>query len=126
MADKNKKRIMIIDTNMISAIDTAGLLEKSGYEVAMVAKPKDFRTNIIRDNMPLDLIVLDSRMENFDGTRIGIDAFRDYGVESFYLCSEKLPPGFENNGEENGCAGHLKKPYNPKELITELGKFFNR
>lgn len=121
-----KKKILIIEDNLLTSDMISLRLSESGYDVvpaydgkAGLAKIKELRP---------DLVILDVRMPEMDGFEVCRLAKNDPDIRKIpiiFLTTSSQKADF-NKAKEAGADGYMTKPYEGKGLVSEINKFFKR
>lgn len=69
MAESQKPRILVVDDEATTRISLAELLRLEGYEVSMAASGEE-ALEMLGDQPPFDLLVLDIKMPGMDGLQV--------------------------------------------------------
>lgn len=119
-------RIMIVDDDVVLAVNLEELLNTRGYEVVGVLESGAEAINRVEDLQP-DLILMDIKMP---GKLDGIDAaeriMRDYDIPVIFLTGHS-DEALVSRAKRLNPLGYITKPFNEEQLpaIIEIG-LFNR
>jgi CheY-like chemotaxis protein len=120
-----KKKILIVEDEMIIAEDLKRLLLKSGYDVTDIVTSGEAALNAVKESKP-DLIFMDIVIE---GEINGIDAAKQihdkYKMPIIFLTAWSDDETLEDAGKSDPY-GYLLKPVNEKELQATVKMVFNK
>lgn len=115
----NKGRILIVEDEVIIAMEIADRLRSMGYEIIKIVSNGDHAIQTVKDNKP-DLILMDIMIQgDFDGieTATRIKSFSDTPV--IYLTANADESTLER-AKSSDAFGYLIKPFEEKELKTSI------
>lgn len=116
-----KKKILIVEDELVIAWDIKYSLENHGYEVTDVVATSDEALESIEEVKP-DLVMMDIILE---GTQNGIELARDikikYDIRVLYITALIDNKTFED-AEKTNPVCYLVKPYREAELVNWIEK----
>lgn len=121
--DKSKKTILVVDDDMSITSIFEFILDQANYN-SLVASSGEESLEILKSDVPVDLIFLDVKMPGMSG----IDAFREIQkIRPFvlvvmmtgYSVDELLKEAFEL-----GAYGVIYKPFDIEEILSVIEKIF--
>ena len=109
------RKILIVEDEVIVALELSSLLEGWGYEVVgMVASAEEGIAQVERD--PPHLILMDVRLRGeMDGHSAARLVHRRYGIPSVLVTAHGAD-AMQAGGVEDGIYGRVLKPYDAGEL----------
>ncbi|OGW77472.1 MAG: hypothetical protein A3J52_03415 [Omnitrophica bacterium RIFCSPHIGHO2_02_FULL_49_9] len=113
------KRILIADDDLDNVETVKLRLEASGYEISSTMGEKTVED---AKKVKPDLILLDVMMPGMDGFAVVRELKRDLDLSSVPVVIFSGKPKetmIELFGPE-GIAGYISKPYDPKELVSQI------
>ena len=119
-AQANKKRILVVDDEVVIAKLLSNRLKNWGYDVMIATSGKDGLKMAQRENP--DLVLLDIRMPDLDGRQVcarlreGPETSRS---RIMFVTALGLPEQIET-GFQAGPDDYLVKPFNPQELRERI------
>ena len=120
----DKKKILVVEDNIITAKHIANSLKKFGYEVTGMVNSADAVLKSIVKNTP-DLAILDINLgRDVDGIQIANLLEKEYGVAFIFLTSYNDEETINRILKLNPL-GYIIKPFNPVDLksVIELALF---
>lgn len=120
----DKKKILVVEDNIITAKHIANSLKKFGYEVTGMVNSVDAVLKSIVKNTP-DLAILDINLgRDVDGIQIANLLEKEYGVAFIFLTSYNDEETINRILKLNPL-GYIIKPFNPVDLksVIELALF---
>jgi len=113
-----KLRILIIEDDLLLAIETESQLKKMGYEVIGIADNSAFAFEMIYAESP-DIILMDIDIKGkMNGTEIG-EKIKHLNIPILFLTSFADDKHFED-AQKSNIIGYLVKPVQPFSLKTAL------
>src|SRR5690606_27223693 len=120
-----RKKILIVEDQLIITMDLEYMLEELGYEVCGVSTNYDDAITAIKTNQP-NLILIDIVLE---GDKTGIDLAdeinRAYHIPFIFLTSH-VDRGTIEAAESKTPAGYIVKPFNRNDVYATIELAFNR
>ncbi len=114
-----KKKILIVEDEMIIASDIEMILEKNGYEVTRIEDNATDALYSIKKNTP-NLILLDINLEgDTDGIVLAEDINKSYKIPFIYLTSNTDPLTI-NRVKRTNPVGFIVKPFSEKDITTNV------
>lgn len=114
-----KTKILIIEDEIIVALDIKSALENLGYEVTSIATNDTEALQSIKENIP-NIILADINLEN---SRDGIDIIKEikniHNIPAIYLTAFSDDATI-NRAIETNPVGYLLKPFNTHELKSTI------
>jgi len=114
-----RRKILIVEDNLILAMALEDALDDEGYEVVGVAVDADEAATMAQNCRP-DLAVMDIRLA---GSRDGIDAAiqlrEKYGIRSLFASAHSAPD-MRQRAIAAQPVGWVTKPYSPTELVRAI------
>lgn len=120
----DKKKILVVEDNIITAKHISNSLKKFGYEVTDMVNSADAALKSIVKNTP-DLALLDINLgREVDGIQIADTLEKEYGVPFIFLTSYNDEETINRILKLNPL-GYIIKPFNPVDLkaVIELAIF---
>lgn len=118
------RKIIVVEDELIIALDIKGVLEKNGYEAIIGIKSIKEALNAIEEFNPL-LVIIDINLGNYnDGTEIGDFLLKKDTIPYIYLTSysDKLTLDKVNKTRPHG---YLVKPFKDEDLIATISIILN-
>jgi diguanylate cyclase len=120
-----KKKILIVEDELLIAEDLKQLLKKTGYDITQIVTSGEAAIASVKEYKP-DLIFMDIVIE---GQINGIDAAAKihdkYGIPIVFLTAWSDEETLKNAGKSEPY-GYLLKPVNEKELQATVKMVFNK
>jgi CheY-like chemotaxis protein len=118
MANKRRKKILVVDRSQVTLNVEAGILRRARYQVLTATDGKQAVERALSENP--DLIVIDAlmpKMEGFEACRRLRQEERTQSTPIIFVTreGESVEVGFDS-----GCNDFLTKPINDAELLTKL------
>ncbi|MBI9048981.1 MAG: response regulator [Anaerolineaceae bacterium] len=118
-----KKKILVIEDNDQNMYLVRFILEAHGYEV-LEAKNGSDGINLAVEHEP-DLILLDIQLPVMDGYTVARELRKRESIDKVPIIAvtSYAMPGDRENVLAAGCVGHIEKPINPDNFITQIEQF---
>lgn len=120
-----KKRILVVEDDLMNIELISDLLEINGYEV--LEATSGLRMFEIMDSISIvpDLILMDIQIPDVDGLTLtkrlkGDPLTRDIPIIALTAHAMR---GDREKALEAGCIDYIPKPFNTREFIDKIGKF---
>jgi CheY-like chemotaxis protein len=115
------KSILIVEDEVLLAMNTKLSLEDNGYHVAGIATTAGQTLSIIDKGRP-DAVLVDIKLSGeMNGIDLAKKIMRDYGIPVIYITGNTDERTIRR-AEETGPAGLLRKPLSDHLLISTLKK----
>lgn len=120
-----KRKVLIVEDNLVLAMEIELALIASGYEVIGVAESAAQAFELAREDKP-DLAIMDIRLPgDMDGLDTAASLFEHFGTRSIFASAHSVAEMRTRAGSA-AAAGWLVKPYTMADLVgavhTALGK----
>ncbi len=115
------KSLLVVEDDEPAREALANLLRLEGYAVAEAGNGAE-ALDYLRTNPPPDLILLDMLLPVLDGWHFLTEVRHVSDVRHvpiIVITSTILTPDW---ARDHGCAGFLRKPIKPDELLAEVGR----
>ena len=118
----NKKKILVVEDNIITAKHISNSLKKFGYEVTDMVNSAEAVLKSIVNNTP-DLAILDINLgRDVDGIQIADLLEKEYGIAFIFLTSYNDEETINRILKLNPL-GYIIKPFNPDFLTSSSISF---
>ena len=115
----SKKKIMIVEDELLIAADIKNTLESWGYEVPLILSSAEEAVHKC-SKMSFDLIVMDIKVKgDLDGVEAANQINQKYKIPILYL-SAFSERGTLNNVRLNSLFGYLRKPFINNDLHSAV------
>lgn len=114
-----KGRIVIVDDEPITRLDTRDILLEAGYEVVGEAADGFEAIEVCKENKP-DLVLMDIQMPILDGLKSGKKIIQDQLAGSIVFLSAYSDHENTEKAKKLGAIGYLVKPLDAKSLIPTI------
>jgi len=113
------RRILIVEDEILVALDTRGMLESQGYVVVGIAVSAEQALNAAARERP-DLILMDIRLEGSgDGIEVAKKIRANFGIPSLFITANEDATTRERAAAAKPL-GFLAKPINEDKLLRAL------
>ena len=99
------------------------IFEEAGHSIAGMAGTGTEAIKLYRELKP-SLITLDINMEGMDGISVLKILMEEFPKPVVLMISADKQKATEEYAQRLGAAGFIKKPFNPKEIASQLKKIF--
>lgn len=115
-----RKRILLVDDDVLISMSTAGMLEDLGHEV-IEANSGQNALETLQAGQDIDLMITDFAMPGMNGAQLALEARRLRPHLPILLATgyAEMPKG------ANIELPRLGKPYSHTELAREISRLFN-
>lgn len=115
-----RKRILLVDDDVLISMSTAGMLEDLGHEV-IEANSGQNALETLQAGQDIDLMITDFAMPGMNGAQLALEARRLRPHLPILLATgyAEMPKG------ANIELPRLGKPYSHTELAREINRLFN-
>lgn len=122
----DRRKILVVDSDKVAAVDVCGCLEKFGYE-ALEAQDGETAWQIMRREKP-DLVVLELALPDQDGFEFirAIRADSSLFRLPIIILSVRASEADKQSGLDVGADDYLTKPFNPRELAARVHAVLRR
>jgi len=121
MTSPGRLRILVVEDEVLLAIDLSDLLTDFGYEVCAIARTADEAFAAAVLHRP-DLVLTDIRLAQGSS---GLDAAKriraELGTPSFFI-SGSIDRALIEQASESAPLGFFSKPYEPRALCSALAQ----
>jgi len=118
----SRRRILIVDDELIFRESLAGWLERDGYEVEMATDSKE-ALKILKDSQ-YDILIVDVKMKEISGMEILKQANMNHNTTvvmmTAYGSIDTAVKAIKNRAYD-----YLHKPFDPNDLSSMIKKIFN-
>ncbi|MGG5313576.1 response regulator [Enterococcus sp. DIV2381] len=114
-----KGRIVIVDDEPITRLDTRDILLEAGYEVVGEAADGFEAIEVCKETKP-DLVLMDIQMPILDGLKSGKKIIQDQLAGSIVFLSAYSDQENTEKAKKLGAIGYLVKPLDSKSLIPTI------
>ena len=114
-----KGRIVIVDDEPITRLDTRDILLEAGYEVVGEAADGFEAIEVCKETKP-DLVLMDIQMPILDGLKSGKKIIQDQLAGSIVFLSAYSDHENTEKAKKLGPIGYLVKPLDAKSLIPTI------
>lgn len=116
-----KQDILIVEDNMIIAIDIKGRIENFGYNVPAIVATGEQALRISAESKP-DLVIMDIGLKgSMNGIETGMKIRKDFNIPVLYLT------GNSNLLKQHNISDPwIDKPYSDSELKTLIDKLLEK
>jgi CheY-like chemotaxis protein len=114
-----KKRILIVEDEMITAMDEQNCLESIGYEVIGIVASGEEAIKLAETERP-DLVLMDITLEGeMDGVQTAWKIRDDYGISVIFVTVHGNKAIYESANWGN-LTGYIIKPFDAKSLKDNI------
>ncbi|MRI73669.1 response regulator [Enterococcus mundtii] len=114
-----KGRIVIVDDEPLTRLDTRDILLEAGYEVVGEAADGFEAIEVCKENKP-DLVLMDIQMPILDGLKSGKKIIQDQLAGSIVFLSAYSDHENTEKAKKLGAIDYLVKPLDAKSLIPTI------
>lgn len=116
---RSKKRILIVEDQLIIALDLELILKNLGYEVAGIVNTGEESVEFVKQNRP-DLVLMDIMLSgDIDGIAAAEVIHKTLDVPIIYLTAHSDEKSLER-AHVTGPYGYIVKPIQERELYTTI------
>lgn len=120
MGDK-RKRVLIVEDEMLSALCLQDFLDKLGYSADQIAISAE-EVFAAMDNGGADIVLMDVSISGkMDGIEACARVVRDYGVPVVMLTAFS-DRDVQDRSRKSGCSGFMTKPVEMYDLKETIGR----
>ena len=120
-----KPSILIVEDEVIVAMELANRLGRLGYEVIGITERGEEAVVLARERRP-DLVLMDIRLAGpMDGIEVAEQIRRDCDIPVIYLTAHSDGDTLER-AKHSAPSGYLRKPFDERELEICLTMAFKR
>ncbi len=115
----NKVKVLIVEDEMVIAMNLVSILEDLGYDVLDPANSYEEAVDALKEEQP-DIALLDIQL---DGDKDGIDFARyinQYQEIPFIYLTSNADSRTLNQAKETSPSSYLVKPFNQDDLFTSI------
>ena len=119
------KRILVVEDDAQNSYLIQFILEKSGYQVELVADGEQAVASMAAADPTPDLILMDMRlpkMNGYEATR-AIKAMPDGTTLPVIALTAYSMKGDRERILEAGCDGYIAKPIDPETFVSEMEEY---
>lgn len=117
-------KILVLDDNIDVAQGVGEILEMSGYDVTLVHDGKSAVSTYCEGQF--DVGLFDVRMQGMNGVEAFLEIKRQHPNASIILMSGYADDNLIESAFNNGVLGLLSKPFEPDEMLDQVGKICSR
>ncbi len=123
MADSKKKRILIVDDDIVLRETIQQCVEREGFE-AILATDGRWALELISKE-PVDLIISDISMPDIDGLEL-LEAVRKVRDLPVIVMSAFAMDSEVKRAKDLGVSAFMNKPFRCGQLVIEIRKVFQK
>ncbi len=124
MINEEKRKVLIVDDEPDIREIVELLLTSAGYQVYSSADGES-ALRILKQNIDMDLIILDIMMPSEDGISI-LKKIREFSMVPALFLTAKIQESDKKEAYENGGDDYLTKPFSQSELLMKVNSLIRR
>lgn len=123
-----KKRILVLEDNLLTARGLQYLLEQAGYEAEIATRASEARDLLEQqaENRNFDLAILDVGLPDGDGFQLGAELNNGHAKMPMIFLTAKDDEADIVRGLELGAEDYITKPFRNRELLARIKVILRR